>query len=80
MERYRLGDGEKMKKWMSGILAVMIVAILVGCSETEQTNSNGKELEEISIMLDWYPNAVHSAIYVAEEKGYFRRARVGCEN
>ena len=31
-------------------------------------------------MLDWYPNAVHSAIYVAEEKGYFRRARVGCEN
>ncbi len=28
-------------------------------------------LEDISIMLDWYPNAVHSAIYLAQEKGYF---------
>jgi putative hydroxymethylpyrimidine transport system substrate-binding protein len=71
MERYRLGDEEKMKKWMSGILAVMIVAILAGCSETEQSDSKEKELEEMSIMLDWYPNAVHSAIYVAEEKGFF---------
>ena len=23
-------------------------------------------------MLDWYPNAVHSFIYVAQEKGYFK--------
>jgi putative hydroxymethylpyrimidine transport system substrate-binding protein len=23
-------------------------------------------------MLDWYPNAVHSFLYVAEEKGYFK--------
>ena len=34
-------------------------------------NSNGKKLEDMSILLDWYPNAVHSAIFVAKEKGYF---------
>lgn len=27
--------------------------------------------DKLSIMLDWYPNAVHSFIYVAQEKGYF---------
>lgn len=45
--------------------------LLTACS-TNKTTSNGKEkLEDISIMLDWYPNAVHTAIYVAKEKGYF---------
>lgn len=29
------------------------------------------ELEDFSIVLDWYPNAVHSFIYVAIEKGYY---------
>ena len=32
---------------------------------------NKEETEKVSIMLDWYPNAVHSFLYVAEEKGYF---------
>ena len=32
---------------------------------------NKEENEKVSIMLDWYPNAVHSFLYVAEEKGYF---------
>lgn len=27
--------------------------------------------EELTLMLDWYPNAVHSFLYVAQEKGYF---------
>ncbi|MGG0719601.1 ABC transporter substrate-binding protein [Robertmurraya massiliosenegalensis] len=56
-----------MKKLI--ILSFMIIlTLLVGCSNTDSDN---RELEEISIMLDWYPNAVHSAIYMAEEKGYF---------
>ncbi len=32
---------------------------------------NNNETEKVSIMLDWYPNAVHSFLYVAEENGYF---------
>ncbi|GIN61863.1 ABC transporter substrate-binding protein [Robertmurraya siralis] len=47
---------------------IFILTILIGCSNTKSTSN---DLEEISIMLDWYPNAVHSAIYMAEEKGYF---------
>ena len=27
--------------------------------------------EDFNIVLDWYPNAVHSFIYTAIEKGYY---------
>ena len=35
------------------------------------SSCNKEETEKVSIMLDWYPNAVHSFLYIAEEKGYF---------
>ncbi|WP_339168542.1 ABC transporter substrate-binding protein [Paenibacillus sp. FSL R5-0341] len=42
----------------------------------QQTDKSATEpasdaIDKLSIMLDWYPNAVHSFIYVAQEKGYF---------
>lgn len=30
----------------------------------------------VELMLDWYPNAVHSYLYVAQEKGYFEEEGV----
>lgn len=48
-------------------ILLLMFSLLVGCS----SQKSSEELEEVSIMLDWYPNAVHSAIYVAEENGYF---------
>lgn len=38
--------------------------------ETDTAAASGA-LEDFSIVLDWYPNAVHSFIYVAMEKGYY---------
>ncbi|MHB9144791.1 MAG: ABC transporter substrate-binding protein [Symbiobacteriia bacterium] len=29
-------------------------------------------LKKVSLMLDWYPNAVHSFIYAAAQQGYFK--------
>jgi putative hydroxymethylpyrimidine transport system substrate-binding protein len=43
--------------------SIMLLIVLSAC--------NKDETEKVSIMLDWYPNAVHSFLYVAEEKGYF---------
>lgn len=52
-------------KSLKYILACLILLLaLTACG-------NNEENEKISIMLDWYPNAVHSFLYVAEEKGYF---------
>ena len=64
-----------IKRWMNRLLLVMVAVVLAGCTGTNEKNNENesakKSTEEISIMLDWYPNAVHSAIYVAQEKGYF---------
>jgi putative hydroxymethylpyrimidine transport system substrate-binding protein len=30
--------------------------------------------EEVTLMLDWYPNADHAGVYLARERGYFREA------
>ncbi len=42
----------------------------IAVSETADAAGKG-EPEDFSIVLDWYPNAVHSFIYVAIEKGYY---------
>ncbi|MBP2239813.1 putative hydroxymethylpyrimidine transport system substrate-binding protein [Cytobacillus eiseniae] len=52
-------------------IVLLVTMFLTACTENTTKNNADKKLEDISIMLDWYPNAVHSAIYVAKERGYF---------
>ncbi|MGL4510445.1 ABC transporter substrate-binding protein [Cetobacterium sp.] len=53
---------------MKKILTILIMIILlVSCKSKKENN-----LKEVSIILDWYPNAVHSFLYTAIEKGYFK--------
>lgn len=62
-----------MKKWITTFLLVVLAILITGCDDKSQSiDQHGKKLDDLSIMLDWYPNAVHSAIYVAQEKGYFK--------
>lgn len=67
----------KMKK--SAIIMIsLLLFILSACGKNDQsatkksTSGNDQKLEKVSLMLDWYPNAVHSFLYAAEEKGYFK--------
>jgi putative hydroxymethylpyrimidine transport system substrate-binding protein len=56
---------------MVGLLLLLISAC--GKEEAVKTSStSGAELQKVSLMLDWYPNAVHSFLFVAQEKGYFK--------
>ncbi|MEG0070148.1 MAG: ABC transporter substrate-binding protein, partial [Cetobacterium sp.] len=41
--------------------------LILSCNSKQE-----KDLEEVSIVLDWYPNAVHTFIYNAIENGYFK--------
>jgi len=66
-------------------LMLMTILMLVACNEDETESKDASESttndekETVSIMLDWYPNAVHSYLYVAQEKGYFEEENIDVE-
>ena len=39
-------------------------------SETADTKDK-KDLREVNVVLDWYPNAIHTFLYTAIERGYY---------
>jgi putative hydroxymethylpyrimidine transport system substrate-binding protein len=65
-------------------MSMLLLIMLAACGVKESNNgtvdkkesNNEKKLAEVDIMLDWYPNAVHSFLYVAQEKGYFEEEGV----
>ena len=65
-----------MKKTLALLLAALM--LLSGCSsggsagDTDSASGEtGEDLREISVVLDWYPNALHAFIYDAIAKGYY---------
>jgi putative hydroxymethylpyrimidine transport system substrate-binding protein len=54
------------------LLLVMICVVITGCSSTQGSKSDSTKLEDVDIVLDWYPNAIHSFIYAAIQNGYFK--------
>lgn len=61
-----------MKKFLALILSGIMMLSVAACSsgQTAENENTAGELQDFDIVLDWYPNAVHSFIYVAMEKGY----------
>ena len=74
-----------MKKFIAGLMCAVMVVACVACGKTEKKETvseskaetaesaaaDNKDLKEINVVLDWYPNAVHGFIYDAIEKGYY---------
>lgn len=60
-----------MIKKITAIFLISIMTILTGCSQNTPTEQQSAELQDFDIVLDWYPNAIHSFIYVAKQKGYY---------
>jgi len=67
-------EENRMKKLLLMFLC-LVLGVLTACGANDSTsteaNEEAKDLKDVSIMLDWYPNAVHSFLYIAKEKGYF---------
>ncbi len=40
-------------------------------ADTTADDKSAKDLKEVNVVLDWYPNALHTFIYTAIEKGYY---------
>lgn len=73
-----------MKKTASRIgyflLSLTLAGALAACANqsasqtgSEDSTAKAQAEEELTIALDWYPNAVHSFLYAAEEQGYFKQ-------
>lgn len=53
------------------IFAILLTALLTGCTgQTPPTASESKN-EPVTLVLDYLPNTNHTGFYVAQEKGYF---------
>lgn len=62
----------KIKKLLSLALSTVMCFSLSACgTSSSASNDKEKSLKEIDVILDWYPNAVHSFLYAAMDKGYF---------
>ncbi|MBQ2902096.1 MAG: ABC transporter substrate-binding protein [Agathobacter sp.] len=62
------------------LAALMLVSTITGCGNTGSNgDTNKKDLEKITFVLDWTPNTNHTGLYVAQELGYFEEAGLEVE-
>lgn len=64
-----------MMKKTGRFALMMLLAVTVlltgGCGSPAGDTADKQAGTHLRVVLDWYPNAVHSFIYMAKEKGYF---------
>lgn len=61
------------------LLLISLLAAVSGCSGPDSADPAPSAVSEtgsgqphkLTVMLDWYPNAVHSFLYAAQQNGYF---------
>ncbi|MED1204345.1 ABC transporter substrate-binding protein [Heyndrickxia acidicola] len=54
--------------------AAALLLVLGGCGvNNAESGAGSHKMQKVTLMLDWYPNAVHSFLYTAQEKGYFKQ-------
>jgi putative hydroxymethylpyrimidine transport system substrate-binding protein len=63
----------KYRKWKKGawlsIALMLVISTIMGCASNKQADET-----ELTVLLDWYPNAVHTFLYAAEEQGFYKAA------
>lgn len=60
-----------MKKRIFALVAACAL-LLTGCGQSAgDAKANKDGLRELTVVLDWYPNALHAFLYQAEQQGYF---------
>jgi putative hydroxymethylpyrimidine transport system substrate-binding protein len=63
---------------VSLLLALIAVAVVAGCGEKEDAlEPSGSR--QVTLMLDYFPNADHAAIYAAKAAGDFKQAGLDVE-
>lgn len=64
------------------LTTIMLISTVTACGNSDSSsdvNTENKELEKITFVLDWTPNTNHTGLYVAQELGYFEEAGLEVE-
>lgn len=67
------------KKLLVLSLIAVLVLSLAACSGSEKNQYNGKNLEKVTVVLDYIPNTNHTGIYAAKALGYYEEAGLDVE-
>jgi len=62
--------------FLCALAASIAVAACGGSSRPAATDGSGRPLPEVTLILDWFPNADHAGVYAAIDRGFFQRAGV----
>lgn len=68
---------KRYKKLIPVLISSLLAVTVMGCGKQETQSqvaqpNQAAQPTQITVALDWYPNAVHSFLYAAEEQGYFK--------
>ena len=82
-----MNDLNFQRKWLIPVFLICSVLIFTSCGKASNVSSPPanssineiKQTHKLTIMLDWYPNAVHSFLYAAEQNGYFQEEGLNIE-
>lgn len=67
-----------IRRLCSILVVVATAALAAGCGEKEDATAP-PDAERVRLMLDFYPNADHAGIYLAQAAGHFERAGLDVE-
>ena len=64
---------KRLLPFLPGLLSLLLIASVACGSEATPAPVSSPALEtvKVKLALDWYPNANHAGLFVAQEKGYF---------
>jgi putative hydroxymethylpyrimidine transport system substrate-binding protein len=63
---------------MKRVVPLLVLALLVGCGEKEDVLAPSGS-KQLTLMLDYFPNADHAGIYAAQAGGHFEQAGLDVE-
>ena len=64
-----------MRRALAPILAAAVALVLAGCGEKQEAvTGTTSSAQQLTLMLDWFPNADHVGIYQALAEGDFTKA------
>lgn len=71
-------SSSKKSRFIAGIAALALL-VVSGCGSASSRSQASEGETKLTVLLDWYPNAVHTFLYAAKEQGYFKEAGLDVE-